>query len=147
MTAKQIVSLVLLAASLTSACATTRRGREQAVEFDALPTGTTVRVHPGREERVPTPSTLLLSSSRDYTVYFENPGYRPQSVELKSRLSGAVWRSIDFHNPFIWIPRLLIDIGKGRSRELVPGKVTVTLTPLRRGGVRDAPQTIPVPAR
>lgn len=104
-------------------------GRQQAVKFDAYPTGTTVRVQPGSDEPLSTPATVRLTRKYTYKAYFEKPGYESQTVELKSQWSGAMWRNVAWISPVIWIPGLIIDASTGAGREF-DRKVTVSLTPL-----------------
>jgi hypothetical protein len=137
------VMAALLASSLIG-CATMKYGMEQGVEFDALPKGTTVRVQPGSDAPLSTPATVLLSRKHDYSAYFEKAGYESKSVELKNSFSGAIFRNLIFIHPLIWIPGMIVDAITGANREFDPGKIMVTLTPLRadretaRGAMPDA---------
>jgi len=130
-TLNRAASYLLIAAVLTSGCASMKYGRQQEVEFDALPKGTTVRVQPGSDAPLTTPATVLLSRKHNYKAYFEKPGYEPQIVELKNKSSGAMWRNVAFIHPIIWIPGLIIDASTGAGREFESSKIFVTLTPLQ----------------
>jgi hypothetical protein len=125
---------VILLVLATGGCATMKYGRDQSVEFDARPLGTTVRIQPGPDQPMRTPSAVLLHRKHAYKAYFEKPGYAPQVVELKSKSSGAMWRNVAFIHPIVWVPGLIIDASTGAGREF-PEKVEVNLEPLNRTNV------------
>ena len=127
---RTIATLVI--AFLVSGCASMKYGRTQAVKFDAMPSGTTVRVQPGDDKPLATPATVRLTRKDSYTAYFEKPGYQSQVVEVKSQSSGAMWRNVAWIYPVIWIPGLIIDASTGAGREFDPNKIAVTLTPLEQ---------------
>jgi hypothetical protein len=141
------LAMIVLAATLASGCATMKYGKTQGVEFDAIPTGTTVRVQPGSDAPLSTPATVLLSRKHDYKAYFEKPGYESKTVELKSESSGAMWRNLAWLHPIIWIPGLIIDASTGAGREFDPGKIMVTLTPLHPQHGDERPEAVTAPAQ
>jgi hypothetical protein len=118
----------ILFALAGSGCCTMIRGRTQIVDVTSTPAGARATVQPGGDTLV-TPGTIVLARKSSYVVRLEKVGYASASVTLTSHASSSLWRNVVWIHPIGWTIGVGVDLGNGSGYDLVPGTVTVALTP------------------
>jgi hypothetical protein len=133
---------VLVAATLTSGCASIVHGGPRSVPVASNPPGATVTVYDRSGTQVmqqTTPFTATLRTKykyfagQNYKLVFEMAGYRKQEVELRSTMSGWYWGNILFGG---LIGMLIVDPNTGAMYNLAPNKIEQTLAPNTAADVR-----------
>ena len=119
---KPILILLLCAFVFLTGCATMTTGKYQNVLVTSEPTGVKVRSCTGLS--LTTPESIKLVRNKDYTLFAEYPGCKPQQKELMHKLQGSFWT-----NTLIWgATSGAVDLASGASDELVPKTVHFDFT-------------------
>ncbi|WP_353221673.1 PEGA domain-containing protein [Salinisphaera sp. C84B14] len=127
---------LLLAASLSSGCATIASGTDQNVSFDSEPEGATVRV--AGKVIGQTPVSARLDKKDDQTVSFEMDGYRTVSQSMTTKTDPWFFGNILIGGLF----GSTTDFASGAVYEYSPDQYFVTLPPNDNAGVLDRKQSI-----
>lgn len=107
-------------------CGSIINGTTQKVPITTNPTGAVVTATGGdATANATSPCTLKLKRKHDHMITVELPGYKPQSVQLQSVVSGAVAGNILAGGLIGWG----IDAASGGDSRLVPEAVNITLEP------------------
>jgi len=115
-------SLLLLACSSLTSCASIIHGRRQEVAVSSNPVGATVS-DGSNVWTTPTKVSLPRNSAQLLTV--SKPGYQPQTVRLERTISGVVFANILAGGVIGWG----VDAISGAQWKLLPETVDVTLVP------------------
>lgn len=127
-TIKNYIFLVLIVSliSMCSGCASIINGTTQEVPVTVDPINATVSAVGGKITIVDeAPCTLKLKRKHNQILTISAPGYKPQTVELRSVLSGAVAGNILAGGLIGWG----VDAATGADSRLVPETVEVILQP------------------
>ena len=119
---KPIITFLLCAFVFQTGCATVMMGKYENIPVTSEPPGITVRSCTGVS--ITTPGSFKLVRNKDYTLFAEYSGCKPQQKELKHKLQDSFWT-----NTLIWgATSGAVDIASGASDELVPKKVHFDFT-------------------
>jgi hypothetical protein len=80
-----------------------------------------------------TPTSIELKRKRDHLIVIQKADYVPTSVALVKNIGGAVWGNIITGGPIGWG----VDAISGSQNNLFPSTISVTLEPVREGGMVD----------
>ena len=127
---------LLVAAGLSSGCATIVSGTDQNVSFDSEPEGATVRV--AGKVIGQTPVSTRLDKNSDQTVSFEMDGYRTVSKSLTTKTDAWFFGNIIIGGLF----GSTTDYASGAIHEYSPDQYFVTLPPKDNAGILDKKQSI-----
>ena len=81
------IAAPLLLAIVLGGCATITRGTSDQIQITSEPSG--VRASTSMGYGCTTPCTLTVSRKDEFTVKFEQAGYEPQEVPVKSEIAGT----------------------------------------------------------
>jgi len=119
---KPILTLLLCAFMFLTGCATVMTGKYQNIPVTSEPPGIEVMSSTGVS--ITTPGSFKLVRNKDYTLFAEYSGCKPQQKELKHKLQGSFWT-----NTLIWgVTSGAVDLASGASDELLPKKVHFDFT-------------------
>jgi len=121
-------------------CATITRGTTNQVQIQSDPPGALARTSTGFS--CTTPCTITVSRKDEFSVVFSKPGYRDETVDVKTQVAGAGAAGFAGNILFGGIIGMGADAATGATLEHVPNPVGVTLVPASR-----APAAKPRPAR
>ncbi|MEM6557343.1 MAG: translation initiation factor 2 [Pseudomonadota bacterium] len=120
---------LLLALTMTGACATIDRGTSEPFEVQTSPSGAVVKTDLGKS-CAPTPCVIPgVSREADFTVTIEKKGYKTRSYKIMHARSEGVNANLV---PNIFLTAgvgAVIDANNGSTQELVPNPLVVTLEP------------------
>jgi hypothetical protein len=119
---KAILTLLFCVFMFLTGCATVTTGKYQTIPVTSEPPGINVMSSAGVS--ITTPGSFKLIRNKDYTLFAEYSGCKPQQKELKHKLQDSFWT-----NALIWgVTSSAIDLASGASDELVPKKVHFDFT-------------------
>jgi hypothetical protein len=121
-------------------CATITRGTTNQVQIQSDPPGALARTSTGFS--CTTPCTMTVSRKDEFSVVFSKPGYRDETVDVKTQVAGAGAAGFAGNILLGGIIGMGADAATGATLEHVPNPVGVTLVPAER-----APAAKPRPAR
>ena len=136
-------TVLVLAALMTSGCATIVNSGPRSIPIASTPPGAKVSIYDRSEAVISTHTTPFVASlsprygyfkAQEYRLVFEMPGYAPAEVKLGSSISG--WY---FGNLLIGglLGMLVIDPITGAMYNLAPESIEQTLSPSQAQLVRD----------
>jgi len=148
----------LAGAMVLAGCATAMRGSSETVVFDSVPPGAEMRSIilnpcaeegscPTEDERMVvdrsqppgpacvTPCSISIPRKQELIVTFTKPGYLPQTVELRSKLS-AEGGTLAVAGAAVSITGFIVDAANCAGCDHYPNPLKVTLQPVSSGGVR-----------
>lgn len=120
-------TIILIAAALTSGCATMKYGKTQIVPVDSMPAGAQVTIDQ-TGQKLTTPGQIVLLRDLSYTVSIEKEGYEKKTIPIVSSASDSLWRNVVWVHPLGWIVGIVVDLRTGAGYELDPNTISVTLT-------------------
>jgi hypothetical protein len=121
-------------------CATITRGTTNQVQIQSDPPGALARTSTGFS--CTTPCTITVSRKDEFSVVFSKPGYRDETVDVKTQVAGAGAAGFAGNILLGGIIGMGADAATGATLEHVPNPVGVTLVP-----VSPAPAAKPRPTR
>ena len=121
-------------------CATITRGTTNQVQIQSDPPGALARTSTGFS--CTTPCTMTVSRKDEFSVVFSKPGYRDETVDVKTQVAGAGAAGFAGNILLGGIIGMGADAATGATLEHVPNPVGVTLVPASQ-----APAAKPRPAR
>ena len=121
-------------------CATITRGTTNQVQIQSDPPGALAHTSTGFS--CTTPCTITVSRKDEFSVVFSKPGYRDETVDVKTQVAGAGAAGFAGNILLGGIIGMGADAATGATLEHVPNPVGVTLVPAER-----APAAKPRPTR
>jgi hypothetical protein len=131
----------LTSALCMSACATVTRGTSEEMQFTSEPSGARASTSTGFS--CTTPCTLIVSRKDEFVVKFEEEGYRPQEIPVKSQIAGAGAAGFAGNIVAGGIVGMVADAATGATLEHVPNPVHADLARIAEAPVRKAPPHLP----
>jgi hypothetical protein len=134
---------ILVAASVTSGCATIVHSGPRVIPISSSPPGAKVSIYDRSNELVMTNTTPFVANlypkygyfkGQSYRLVFEMPGHAPAEVRLESSVSGWYFANLLFGG---LIGMIIVDPLTGAMFNLTPDKIEQTLTPAQAQLIRD----------
>lgn len=108
-------------------CASVTRGWSEQVQITSEPEGADVRT--SLSQACTTPCTLTVSRKDEFSVSFAKPGYRPQTVQVGTRVAGAGVAGFAGNVLVGGIVGMGVDAASGATLEHWPNPVVAVLQP------------------
>ena len=121
---RSLTSIICLALSLSSGCATIIRGPTQAVAISSEPNGADILVDGSLVGT--TPSNIDLARGRDHLITFEKDGYHTRNIPVIKSIGRAVFGNLLYGGFLGWG----VDATSGAQYNLNPETLVVQLIPL-----------------
>lgn len=120
------LAAVVCAGSSLAACATVTRGTEDAWMIHSDPSGARVETTNGHQCKA-TPCAIKMKRRSEFTATLSKPGYKPASVQVTHRTSGAGAAGVAGNVIVGGLIGIGVDMYSGASQDLTPNPVTVRL--------------------
>lgn len=120
------LAAVVCAGSTLAACATVTRGTEDAWMIHSDPSGARVETTNGHQCTA-TPCAIKMKRRSEFTATLSKPGYKPASVQVTHRTSGAGAAGVAGNVIVGGLIGIGVDMYSGASQDLTPNPVTVRL--------------------
>lgn len=117
--------ILLFVCVFFSGCATMLHGTRQTINVTSNPTGAIVTDGCTLWK---TPAKINLKRKHDYKLSIFKKGYKPQVIQLKRALAGAVVANLVLPGSVFWLG---VDVANGAQWRLVPEAVSVKLKPTK----------------
>jgi PEGA domain len=111
-------------------CATITRGTTSQVQIQSEPPGALAQTSTGFS--CTTPCTITVPRKDEFSVVFSKPGYRDETVDVKTQIAGAGAAGFAGNVILGGIIGMGADAATGATLEHVPNPVSVTLVPAQR---------------
>jgi len=121
---------LLLAALVTSGCATVTRGTKDTLVVESEPSGATVTLSNGMSGKTPTSFKLPRKDALVVTIAKE--GYETLTVNVNSQVSGAGAAGMAGNVLIGGVIGAVVDPLSGAMKDLRPNPVKATLVPLKQ---------------
>jgi hypothetical protein len=113
---------------MLSGCATITRGTTDQLQITSDPPNATARTSLGHS--CVTPCTLTISRKDELSVVISKPGYRDETVEVKTQVAGAGAAGFAGNVLIGGVVGMGADVATGAALEHIPNPVNVVLTPV-----------------
>lgn len=123
----RIILLAVVCAAM-GGCATVTRGTTTQVQVQSEPSGAQART--SLNHSCVTPCTLQVNRKDEFSVVFSKPGYRDQTIEVKTQLAGAGAAGFAGNVLVGGVVGMGVDAYTGATLEHRPNPVRATLEPL-----------------
>lgn len=123
------VVLVLALAATTAGCGTIVRGSSEPVAFNSDPSGAVVQTTLGAGCSA-TPCQLQVDRKKSFTATFSKDGYKPQSVQVMTEISGGGAAGFAGNIVAGGVIGMGVDAISGAALDHKPNPVHVTLEPI-----------------
>ena len=130
---------LLVAAGLAlcmGGCATVTRGTSEIMQITSLPSGAQASTSTGFS--CTTPCTFTVNRKDEFVVKFEEAGYRPQVIPVKTQIAGAGAAGFAGNIVAGGVVGMVADAATGATLEHVPNPVHADLAPIAEAPVRKA---------
>ena len=136
---QRVQFVAALASALCMAgCATVTRGTSEEMQITSEPSGAQASTSTGFV--CTTPCTFIVSRKDEFVVKFEEAGYRPQEIPVKTQIAGAGAAGFAGNIVAGGIVGMVADAATGATLEHVPNPVHADLAPIAEAPVRKAPR-------
>src|SRR5712691_9975620 len=129
----RIVCAAIAAAGLAitlAGCATVTRGTTSQVQLQSEPPGALAHTTTGYS--CTTPCMITVPRKDEFSVVFSKPGYREETVEVKTQVAGAGAAGFAGNILIGGIIGMGADAATGATLEHIPNPVSATLVPVSR---------------
>lgn len=124
---KQGLAAALVAVSV-AACGSVTRGTSELIAFTSEPPGAAIATTTNRFCPA-TPCSLDVPRSEEFDVTFTKPGFRPQTVPVRTKLAGAGAAGFAGNVLIGGAIGMGVDAYTGAAMDHTPNPVAVTLVP------------------
>jgi len=121
------LSAALVSALCVAGCATVTRGTSEAMQITSEPSGAQASTSTGFS--CTTPCTLTVNRKDEFVVKFEEPGYRPQEIPVKTQIAGSGAAGFAGNIVAGGIVGMVADAATGATLEHVPNPIHADLVP------------------
>jgi uncharacterized protein YceK len=111
-------------------CATITRGTTSQVQIQSDPPGALAQTSTGFS--CTTPCTITVPRKDEFSVVFSKPGYRDETVDVKTQVAGAGAAGFAGNILIGGIIGMGADAATGATLEHIPNPVSATLVPVPR---------------
>jgi hypothetical protein len=126
----------LASALFMAGCATVTRGTSEDMQLTSEPSGAQASTSTGFT--CTTPCTLTVNRKDEFVVKFEEAGYRPQEIPVKTQIAGAGAAGFAGNIVAGGIVGMVADAATGATLEHVPNPVHADLAPIVETPARNA---------
>lgn len=119
---------VALVATALSACGSITRGTSEVIAFSSTPAGAALTTSTNRSCPT-TPCSLDIPRSEEFDATFTLPGYRPQTVPVRTKLVGSGAAGFAGNVLAGGVIGMGVDAYNGAAFDHVPNPVIVTMVP------------------
>ena len=120
---------VVLTAALTVGCGTITRGTTESVVIKAEPEDSPIRTSMG--QYCPrSPCTSEVKRKEDFTAFAEHPGYKPGSIDIKTKVSGGGAAGLAGNVLLGGVIGIGVDAATGSSLDHYPNPAIIKLEPV-----------------
>ncbi|WP_412759801.1 translation initiation factor 2 [Methylorubrum subtropicum] len=124
---RQCLAVALVAAGV-SACGSITRGTSEMITFTSAPAGAAMTTSTNRSCPA-TPCALDIPRSEEFDATFTLPGYRPQTVPVRTKLVGSGAAGFAGNVLAGGVIGMGVDAYNGAAFDHVPNPVIVTMVP------------------
>src|SRR5436305_9499028 len=123
----RLAALVIIAPMGLGGCASVTRGWSEQVQITSEPEGAEVRT--SLSQQCVTPCTLTVQRKDEFSVSFAKPGYRPQTVQVGTKVAGAGAAGFAGNVLVGGIIGMGVDAASGATLEHWPNPIVAVLQP------------------
>ncbi len=130
--------VVLSLSAALAGCATITRGMSEQVTFTSEPSGAQVRTSIGLACSA-TPCTFDISRKQEFTAVFSMPGFKDQTIQVKSELAGNGAAGFAGNVLIGGVVGMGTDIATGATQDHKPNPVHALMEPEGKEPVKPSP--------
>ena len=116
---------MIAALGVLTGCATVTRGLTNQIQITSEPSGAEVRT--SLSHTCTTPCTLSVDRKAEFSVVYNLPGYKEQTIEVKPSLAGAGAAGFAGHVIVGGVVGMGVDAATGATLEHIPNPVHAIL--------------------